>query len=84
MAYLVVNDVTKEVKDNAIFIEEASELGIPFGCQEGSCMTCLVDVIEGMDQLNDRTENEKMLGIKGKQRLTCQCKIKWGVVKLRY
>lgn len=86
MANLISNNGKKEVKDNDNFdlMDKSEELGVAFGCQDGRCGSCRVEVVEGMDNLTSRTENEKdILGEDDKNRLLCQCKIKEGVVKIR-
>jgi 2Fe-2S ferredoxin len=34
---------------------------LQFGCRAGACGTCLVQVVEGMHNLSDLTDNEKIL-----------------------
>ena len=86
MATLINDDnEKKEVKDNDNFdlIDQSEELGVAFGCQDGRCGSCRVEVIEGMENLNEKTINEKDLLEDDKiHRLMCQCKIKEGVVKI--
>ncbi len=63
-------------------IREAIEkLGVPFGCEEGICGTCMIDILEGENNLTDLTEAEKDLMRDKRHRLACQCKIKKGEVK---
>ncbi|MBI2629067.1 (2Fe-2S)-binding protein [Candidatus Pacearchaeota archaeon] len=77
----------KEVKDNDNFdlIDRAEELGVAFGCQDGRCGSCRVEVVEGMENLTERTQNELDAGLMEDEpfRLMCQCKIKQGLVKVR-
>lgn len=85
MATLISDNEKKEVKDNDNFdlIDKAEELGVAFGCQDGRCGSCRVEVIEGMSNLNEKTENEKdLLNDDKTHRLMCQCKINKGVVKI--
>tara|TARA_Y100000310_G_C20575834_1_gene760358 strand:- start:21 stop:290 length:270 start_codon:yes stop_codon:yes gene_type:complete len=88
MAKLVQIDEKKEkeVKDNDNFdlIDQAEELGVAFGCQDGRCGSCRVEVTEGMENLSKRTQNEiDLLDDDPVHRLVCQCKIKSGTVKIR-
>ena len=79
------DDEKKEVKDNDNFdlIDKSEELGVAFGCQDGRCGSCRVEVIEGMDNLTPKTQNEKdLLGDNKIHRLMCQCNIKEGIVKI--
>jgi len=86
MAKIINEDnESKEVKDNDNFdlIDRSEELGVAFGCQDGRCGSCRVEVIEGMENLNEKTVNEKDLGMEGNHRFMCPCSIKQGVVKIR-
>lgn len=84
MAKIIVDDHEKEVEDGASIIPVCEELGVPFGCEEGLCGSCTVEVLEGAENLSDRTENEENLGVYDEHRLACQCKIKQGNVKLKF
>lgn len=58
---------------------------ISFGCEEGSCGTCLVKVVEGNGNLGPMEEKEKeTLSAMGLDlnvyRLTCQCKVNGDVI----
>ena len=87
MAELIFDDEgdldEMEVDDDAGLTDPCKSLGIPFSCTEGTCKTCVIEVLEGMENLSDYTEAEKkLLGESiGKQRLACQCKIKQGSVR---
>ncbi len=56
-----------------------NNLGIPFGCEDGICSTCLIQINSGMENLSPRTEQEEAtLSIRSaspEQRLGCQCKV---------
>ena len=73
--------------DNGDLIDKAEELGIAFGCQDGRCGSCRVEVIEGMDNLTEKSINEDDVLGSGEDsenyRLMCQCKIKSRLVKIR-
>ncbi len=77
----------KEVRDNDNFdlVDRAEELGVAFGCQDGRCGSCRIEIVSGMENLTDRTRNELDAGLTEDEpfRLACQCKIKWGLVKVR-
>lgn len=74
----------KEVADGSSLIEACEEAGVPFACTEGICGTCVIEVTEGMENLNPFTQEEKdFLGEPGCERLACQCKLKQGTVKVR-
>jgi ferredoxin len=84
MAKLILNGDEIEVPDGENLADYLEEAGIPIGCNNGVCGTCEVEVIEGIENLNEPTEEEKDLGISGNKRLGCQCKIKKGTVTLEY
>jgi len=89
MAKLVNIETNEELdvkdNDNDDLVDKAEELGIPFGCIDGRCGSCRVEVTEGMDKLSERTKNELDMGLDESEnyRLICQCKIKSGVVKIK-
>lgn len=75
----------KELDEDSPIAEACEEAGVPFACTEGVCGTCVVEVIEGMDNLSLFTQEEKdFLGEQNCERLACQCKIKSGKVKLNF
>ncbi len=84
MATLKVNDIEKEIPDGGPLKDACKEAGIPFGCENGLCGTCLVEVEEGMENLTERSEAEESMGVDGKNRLACQCQIKQGLVQIKY
>lgn len=84
MAKLIINDEEIEIKDGSKIVETIEEAGVPIGCSNGVCGTCEVEVLEGMENLNEMTEEEEDLGMEGDKRLGCQCEIKSGTVKLEY
>lgn len=65
--------------------------GLPFGCRDGECGTCIVEVQSGMDFLSPKTDKEKkVLGnfpdASPNARLVCQMKVQKhdGLVRLKY
>lgn len=84
MGKVIKDGVEIEVKDGDSIIPACEKLGLYMGCTEGNCWTCLVDVIEGGENLSERTEAEAALGVKSKERLVCQCRLKGGTVKLHW
>ena len=53
---------------------------IAYGCEDGVCGTCIVEVSEGQDNMSPTGEIEEqtleMMGMKdGEHRLSCQCKV---------
>jgi ferredoxin len=75
----------KELEDGSRIAEVCEEAGVPFACTEGICGTCIVEVIEGMENLSEFTPEEKdFLGDQNKERMACQCKIMHGYVKINF
>lgn len=92
----IVNDfLAINVKEGATIqdIVEASGSALPFGCRDGECGTCVVEVVQGMEFLSDKTDKElKVLKeicfgtCTPNSRLSCQMKIikPNGIVRLKY
>lgn len=75
----------RELEENSPIAEVCEEAGVPFACTEGVCGTCVVEVLEGMDNLSPFTQEEMdFLGEQDKERLACQCKLKGGCVKITF
>jgi ferredoxin len=76
-----------EVEDGSRIEEACEEAGVPFACSGGICGTCIIEVLEGMENLSDPTQAElDFIGEKGvkKERMACQCRIKSGTVKIKF
>jgi ferredoxin len=87
MAKLIFKDTgdETEVQDGGPIAEACEDAGVPFACTEGVCGTCVIEVIEGMENLSSFTQEEKdFLGCMDKERLACQCRIRSGNVKLTF
>jgi len=72
------------VKENDFIQDACRELGVEFGCSNGICGTCMIDVVDGENNLFSLTENEEILERDKKHRLACQCKIKKGDMKISW
>lgn len=83
MAKLIIEDSEFDVKDGSGIIEECIKKDIPFGCQDGMCGTCVIDVLDGEDNLSEVSEQEKQLDMTKNKRLACQCKLKSGSVTIK-
>lgn len=78
MAKLIFKNSGDEVllEEGAPIQEACEEAGVPFACTEGVCGTCVIEIVDGMENLSPYTEEEKdFLGTEGCERLACQCKI---------
>ena len=74
----------KEISDGGKIKLAAEELGVLFGCEDGVCGTCMIDVVSGEENLSELTQQEKDLERDGKHRLACQCRIKKGSVEIDF
>ncbi len=84
MANLIINDQEIEIADGEKIVDAIEEAGVPIGCSNGVCGTCEIDVVSGMENLSEITDEEKDLGMEGTKRLGCQCSISGGSVKITY
>ena len=84
MAKLIIDGVEHEIEDGTCIDEVCENEGIPFSCNSGVCGTCQIEVLEGAENLNELNEEEEDLGMDRNNRLSCQCKIVGGVVKITY
>ena len=74
-----------DVSSDEDLVDAGEKLGVAFGCIDGRCGSCRVEVVEGMENLSELTQNELDIGMTKDEpyRLMCQCKIKQGLVKIR-
>lgn len=88
MAKLIFKNTGEEtdLPDGSSLVECCEEAGVPFACTEGVCGTCVIEVLDGMENLSSFTEEEKdfLGGTPDKERLACQCKIKCGNVTISF
>ncbi len=80
----MIDGESREVTDGDKIHNAAEELGVQFGCEDGVCGTCIVEVEEGRENLQPLNDKEKDMGLEPAQRLCCQAKMKSGEVKFRY
>ncbi len=83
MAKIRFIEKTIEIQDDSPIANVCEELGVPFDCRQGSCGTCKITV-EGGENLSNLTEMEELMGMDEEHRLACQCRIKKGIVKIKY
>lgn len=84
MAILKTEDNSVELDDGTAIIDAAETLGVSFGCRQGMCSTCKVKVLEGMENLEEKNQEEIDMGLADDERLCCQAKIKSGEVKIQF
>ena len=73
-----------ELPSNSRIKEYAEELGVPFGCTQGLCGTCQIEIIEGQENLAPLTLEEQDMQRDQNNRLACQCIIKNGSVTIKW
>lgn len=80
------NNEEIDIEEDGAISEVCEEAGVPFACTEGVCGTCVIEVVEGMENLSEPTVEEiDFLGDDtAEERLACQCKLKKGTVKVRF
>ena len=77
--------IKKGVPDNSSIKEPCEEAGIPFGCKDGLCGTCIITVIDGKENLSEKNDKERdLLGNAADERLACQCMLKKGNITIKY
>jgi ferredoxin len=80
------NNEEIQLPDNSPIAEVCEEAGVPFACTEGVCGTCVIEVLEGGDNLTSPTQEEEDFLGSGtcRERLACQCHIKGGKVRISF
>jgi ferredoxin len=85
----IKNDNQKvDVPDGSLLVELDGKCSILFACKSGSCGSCKVKVLEGMENLEPANDVEQAglatFGTDPSERLPCVCKIKKGKIKVEY
>ena len=75
---------SKEIADGDSIKVAAEELGVIFGCEQGDCGTCQIEIIQGRENLMEMNDSEKMFSVDDGHRLACQCKLRSGDVKISF
>lgn len=90
VTFITDDNLEIEVSKGTSMQDAAEEAlaSLPFGCRSGSCGTCRLNVIEGMENLNPMTDREKDLfenltEVDSQERLGCQIEIN-GDVKISF
>lgn len=78
----------KEIPNGEGIANACEEAGVPFACTEGICGTCIIEVVQGMENLSPFTQEEKdFLGDVPSgchERMACQCKLQQGTVTIKF
>lgn len=84
MATLKTEDKEVQTPDGELPIDAGEQLGVEFSCKQGVCGTCKVQILEGAENLEPKTEEEEAMGCADNERLLCQAKVKSGNVKIKF
>ena len=84
MATIKADNKEVNLEDQKPIKEACEQLGVLFGCEQGYCGTCKIEVLEGMENLSEINDKEEEMGLEKNFRLACQCKIKQGLVKIKF
>lgn len=86
MGKVILEETNEEIEVNGgePIKDACRTFGVPFACEDGICGSCMIDVVEGEENLTELTKNEEYLGRDIKHRLACQCKLKQGLVKIKF
>ena len=84
MATIIIDGASKEVPDGSAIMDACEDLGVPFGCRAGQCALCTITILEGMENLVEKNQEELDIGLEDNQRLACQAVIKSGTVVAEY
>jgi len=84
MAIVKANHESIKVINGQPIRDACEQLGVLFGCRSGLCGTCMIDVVQGEENLSGLTEEEVAMDRDRKHRLACQAKIKEGMVKIKF
>ena len=80
MPRISIDGQSQELAVGEAILKSCEELGVPFGCQAGSCGTCVVIIESGMENLAPMNDLESDMGLKDNERLACQARINDGEV----
>jgi len=79
---------TVEVPDGSLLSELDGKCSVLFACKAGSCGSCKVKVLKGMENLEPPSEEEKAglatFGTAKNERLLCVARIKSGKIVIEY
>ena len=84
MAKLIIDNVEHEIPNGKPIAEVCEKSGVPFSCNSGVCGTCQIEILAGKENLGKLNQEEMDLGMDENNRLSCQCCIMSGVVKIKF
>lgn len=80
MPRITIDGKFKDLEPGEPILTACEELGVPFGCQAGSCGTCVIVVESGLENLFPPNHAEEDMGLRRNERLACQARIREGEV----
>ena len=80
MPRIIIDGKFKDLDEGEPILAACDELGVPFGCQAGSCGTCVIVIESGMENLHAPNYLEDDMGLRHNERLACQVRIRTGEV----
>lgn len=84
MATLIIDNTTYTINDGNSITKACQEAGVPFNCNTGICASCIINILEGEENLSPLTHEEIDLYLNSKTRLACKCRIISGTVKATF
>lgn len=89
MAKLIIHHTGEEFElpDGSPIADSCEAAGLPISCGVGICGTCILKVVEGMNNLSKPTKEEiEFLGEDGvkQERMACQCTLLSGTVRVKF
>ncbi len=84
MAKIKYEDRMMEIPDGSEVKDTCESLGVPFNCKNGTCGTCIIEIMKGKENLTPLNEKEKLMGLDETHRLACQCKIRSGEIDIDF
>lgn len=80
MPRITIDGKSRDLEAGEPILEACEALGVPFGCQAGSCGTCVIVVESGLENLEPMNHLEEDMGLRHGERLACQARIRTGEV----
>ncbi len=83
MAVLKSTSAEVNVVNGEGLSEAAADLGVSFGCRKGVCGACVVEVLEGMENLAAKNDAEAEYSMRDSDRMMCQCSVVSGSISIK-
>jgi len=80
MPRIIIDGKSQELDEGAPIKGACETLGVPLGCEAGSCGTCVITVESGLEYLLPKNNMEIDMRLRENERLACQARIGAGDV----